>query len=112
MKLLDILDQFTALETDKDLFYLEMPLKTSGLWVEELQTPKTKTGYRDYNFYYRGKDKAKCLENLEYLDDSIDNLDECYVDGEKFYLERQYEWSYVGKDSEGYYVFNNVYRLF
>lgn len=112
MILIDILDQYTSLTKDVDLFYLEIPLATSGLWLADLQTTKVPTGYKDYNIYYRGKDKNKTLQNIAYLNDAVDNMEACYIDDTKFYLERQYEWDYIGKDAEGYFVFASTLRLF
>lgn len=110
-ELLDILDTLTDLTKDTDLFYLEIPLGKGGLWIADLQTTKAPTGYKDYNVYYRGKTKQSAIDNLEYLNDSIDNLDECRINGNIFKLTRLYEWDYLEKDSEGYFVWANTFRL-
>ena len=43
-KLIAVLEQNTALIQDKDLFYLEMPLDKSGLWIENNQNNNPRTG--------------------------------------------------------------------
>lgn len=111
MDLINILDQFTDLTSDVDLFYLEIPLGKSGLWVAQTQTAIVPSGYADYNIYYRAKSKQTATDNMKYLSDTIDNLDECLIDGEPFSLKRLYQWNYIGKDAEGYFVFTNVLRL-
>lgn len=109
--LLDILSQYTNLTKDVDLFYLEMPLGKSGLWLADRQTDNARTGYKEYDMYYRGKDKQQCIDNLEYLSNAIENMTECSINGEIFKLTVLYSWDYMEKDSEGYYVFTNTLRL-
>lgn len=111
MKILDILNQYTALELNKDLFYLEMPLDKSGLWIADAQIDNVRTGYRDYSIYYRGKTKESAIENIAYLQDTLDNLPQCTIDGEIFKLSLLYQWDYLEKDAEGYFVFANTLRL-
>lgn len=111
-KLIAVLEQNTPLVQDKDLFYLEMPLDKSGLWIEDTQNTNPRTGYTDWNIYYRGKTKSSAKANIKYLQDTINNLDACTVNGEIFRLDMIQSFDYLGKDSEGYYVFASALRLF
>ena len=111
-KLIAILEQNTALIQDKDLFYLEMPLDKAGLWIEDTQNNNPRTGYTDWNIYYRGKTKSSAKANIKYLQDTINNLDVCRVNGDIFRLDMTQGFDYLGKDSEGYYVFASTLRLF
>lgn len=110
-QLLKILEDYTALTLDTDLFYLEMPLGKSGLWIMDRQNPKAPTGYKEYDIFYRGKTKQSAVDNIEYLNDAIEYLTGCEINGKIFKLERLFEWDYLEKDSEGYYVFANTLRL-
>ena len=111
-KLIAVLEQNTALVQDKDLFYLEMPLDKAGLWIEDTQNANPRTGYTDWNIYYRGKTKTSAKANIKYLQDTINNLDVCRVNGDTFRLDMVQSFDYLGKDSEGYYVFASSLRLF
>lgn len=111
-KLLAILEQNTALRTDHDMFYLEAPLDKSGLWIEDTQNDNPRTGYTDWNIYYRGKTKSSAKANIRYLQDTINELDACTVNGEIFRLDMIQGWDYLGKDSESYFVFASSLRLF
>lgn len=110
-KLLKILNDYTALTLDKDLFYLEMPLGATGMWLMDRQTPKAPTGYKEYDIFYRGKTKQSAINNIEYFNDAIDYMQQCEINGKIFKLERRFEWDYLEKDAEGYYVFANTLRL-
>lgn len=115
--LMQILDETTALTTDVDLFYLEMPIGKIGLWVMETQTPSRFNGVNVQEFaaYYRGKTKASAIANTKYLKDKIDEIstEVCeLIDGTTFKLEILYGWDYLEKDSEGFYVFANRLRLY
>lgn len=110
-KLMNILDQYTSLTKDVDLFYLEMPLSKSGAWFADRSVQSARTDYRDYDIYYRGKTKQSAIQNIEYLKNTIDNLTQCEIDGETFRLRMENQWEYLEKDSEGYFVFANVVRL-
>lgn len=109
--LIAILDSFTPLQTDIDLFYLEMPAGKSGLWFADTTTTKVPTGYKDYDVYYRGKTKQSAITNLERFNASIDDMEECTINGVSFKLSRLFEWDYLEKDTEGYFVFANTLRL-
>ena len=111
-KLIAVLEQNTLLVLDKDLFYLEMPLDKAGLWIEDTQNANPRTGYTDWNIYYRGKTKSSAKANTKYLQDTINNLDACRVNGDVFRLDMTQSFDYLGKDSEGYYVFASSLRLF
>lgn len=111
-KLLAILEQNTALRTDYDMFYLEMPLDKAGLWIEDTQNTNPRTGYTDWNIYYRGKTKSSAKANIKYLQDTINDLDACMANGEIFRLDMVQSFDYLGKDSEGYFVFASSLRLF
>lgn len=111
-ELITIFDRFTPLTKDKDLFYLEMPLDTSGLWLEDRIANRTSVGYQEYTAFYRGKDKALAAKNIAILSKAVDNLD-CRLDGKLFAVKRLWDgWDYVGKDDEGYFVFSTAYRLY
>lgn len=112
-ELIYVLDQNTALKKNVDLFYLEMPLKKSGVWLADLQVdaPFNGTGLREYNIYYRGKSKSALISNIQYLKSTIDNLDVCNVGGQIFRLTMPFSWEYLEKDAEGYFVFANVVRF-
>lgn len=109
--LVDILTAYTPLVLDKDFFYLEMPLDKSGIWFADRQIDNPRTGKRQYDIFYRGKTKASVKSNIAYFQDKIDNLTDCRIDGELFRLKLLYSFSYVGKDTEGYYVFTNTIEL-
>ena len=109
--LMAVLDTYTVLTKDTDLFYLDMPLNTSGLWFADRQTDNIRTDHKDYDVYYRGKDKAKCVKNIEYLKKSIDDMTECSINNQIFNLKVLYQWDFLEKDSEGYYVFANTFRI-
>ena len=111
-KLIAILEQNTALVQDKDLFYLEIPLDKAGLWIEDTQNANPRTGYTDWNIYYRGKTKSSAKANIKYIQDMINELEACSVNGEIFRLDMVQGWDYLGKDSEGYFVFASAVRLF
>ena len=111
-KLIAILEQNTALRADYDMFYLEMPLDKAGLWIENNQNNNPRTGYTDWNIYYRGKTKTSAKANIMYLQETINELDACSVNGEIFRLDMVQSFDYLGKDSEGYFVFASAVRLF
>ena len=111
-KLIDVLEQNTPLVKDKDLFYLEIPLDKSGLWIEDTQNANPRTGYTDWNIYYRGKTKTSAKANIMYLQETINELDACTVNGEIFRLDMVQSFDYLGKDSEGYFVFASSLRLY
>ena len=111
-KLIAVLEQNTPLVQDKDLFYLEAPLDKSGLWIEDTQNANPRTGYTDWNIYYRGKTKTSAKANIMYLQETINELDACTVNGEIFRLDMVQSFDYLGKDSEGYFVFASSLRLF
>lgn len=113
-KLITILNELTALTKDVDLFYLEIPLGKSGLWVSEAQVPSTfnGTGYQEFDVYYRSKSKTSSVKNLKYLKESIDAFSGsqgvCRLsDGSTFRLQVMWEWEFMEKDSEGYFVWAN-----
>ena len=111
-KLIAVLEQNTPLVQDKDLFYLEAPLDKSGLWIEDTQNANPRTGYTDWNIYYRGKTKTSAKANIMYLQETINELDACTVNGEIFRLDMTQSFDYLGKDSEGYFVFASSLRLY
>lgn len=111
-KLIAVLEQNTPLVQDKDLFYLEAPLDKSGLWIEDTQNANPRTGYTDWNIYYRGKTKTSAKANIMYLQETINELDACTVNGEIFRLDMVQSFDYLGKDSEGYFVFASSLRLY
>ena len=111
-KLIAVLEQNTALVLDKDLFYLEAPLDKAGLWIEDTQNTNPRTGYTDWNIYYRGKTKSSAKANIKYLQDTINDLDACTVNGDIFRLDMTQSFDYLGKDSEGFYIFASAVRLF
>ena len=111
-KLIAVLEQNTPLVQDKDLFYLEAPIDKSGLWIEDTKNANPRTGYTDWNIYYRGKTKSSAKANIKYLQDTINDLDACTVNGEIFRLDMVQSFDYLGKDSEGFYIFASALRLF
>ena len=111
-KLIAVLEQNTPLVQDKDLYYLEAPLGKSGLWIEDTRNANPRTGYTDWNIYYRGKTKTSAKANIMYLQETINELDACTVNGEIFRLDMVQSFDYLGKDSEGYYVFASSLRLY
>lgn len=111
--LIAIFEQNTALRRDVDLFYLEMPLDKSGMWFMDRQTVNAPTRYREYDIFYRGKTKSSVKSNVDYLQSKIDDLTVCELnDGSKFKLDLLNTFDYIGKDTEGYYVFTSTVRLF
>lgn len=118
-KLIQILDELTALTKDVDLFYLEIPLDKGGLWIAESQTDSAfnGTGRQEFDVYYRGKNKNTSLDNLKYLKTTIDSFrgsqGVCELaDGTTFRLDIMYTWEFLEKDSEGYFVWANRVSLF
>ena len=116
--LIKILDELTALTKDKDLFYLEIPLDKGGLWVADSPTDSRFNGVdaAEFDIYYRGKDKTKSIDNIKYLKDTIDALSGsqgvCSLeDGTTFRLTMAYQWDFLEKDAEGYFVWANRVRL-
>lgn len=109
--LMDIFTQYLGLTKDSDLFYLEMPLGKHGLWFSDRQIDAARTDYKDYDIYYRGKTKQTAIQNIAYLKNNIDTLDQCDINGDIFKLRVLNQWEYLEKDSEGYFVFANVVRL-
>lgn len=113
-QLIEIIEDNTALVKDTDLFYLEMPLGKSGLWFMDRQTDSKFNGvnHKEYDIFYRGKDKQTTMANIAYFKDAIDSIDSCELDdGTSYRLVILYEWDYLEKDAEGYYVFANTLRL-
>lgn len=98
-KLIAVLEQNTPLRTDYDMFYLEAPLDKSGLWIEDTQNDNPRTGYTDWNIYYRGKTKGSAKANIKYLQDTINNLDACKVNGEIFRLDMTQGWDYAVREA-------------
>ena len=80
--------------------------------IEDTQNDNPRTGYTDWNIYYRGKTKSSAKANIKYIQDTINELDACSVNGEIFRLDMVQGWDYLGKDSESYYVFASALRLF
>lgn len=118
-KLIQILDETTDLATDVDLFYLEIPLGKIGLWVMDSQTDSRFNAVDNsaFDIYYRGKTKQSAIKNIKYLKTVIDALSgstgTCELDdGTTFKLEMLFNWDYIERDSEGYYVFSNRLKLF
>ena len=109
--IVDILDANTQLTKDVDLFYLEMPLDKAGCWVSERQIDSNNTGQLEYDIYYRGKNKTQVLANIKYLSDALDRLTTCNFNGEPYVISLQFTFEYLGKDSEGYFVFASVLHL-
>lgn len=108
-----ILEQNTALRLDKDLYYLEMPLDKSGAWFIDRQTTNAPTKYREYDIFYRGKTKNSARQNIEYLFNKLDAMPVCKLaDGTKFKLDVPYTPDYIGKDTEAYYIYTLVVRLY
>jgi len=115
--LIKVLNETTALTTDVDLFAYEIPLKTIGLWCSDSQTDSrfNSVDYQEFDVYYRGKTKAAAISNIKYLKNKIDEIstETCVLaDGTVFKLQILYGWSYLEKDSEGYFVFANRLRLY
>ena len=117
-KVLALLEDNTSLVRDNDLFYLEMPLDKAGVWIADRQIDSrfNGTGKTQYDIYYRGKNKSQAIMNIAYLKDAVDALSGsdgvCRTDtGEIFKLTMDYQWDFLDKDSEGYYVFANVLTL-
>jgi len=107
---INILTENTKLVEDTDLFYLEIPLGKIGVWFSDRATASTfnGTGSKEFDIYYRGKTKASLITNVEYFKNTIDELhtDTCQLlDGTTFSLKLLSQWEFLGKDSEGYYVF-------
>ena len=111
--LIAIFEQNTALRKDVDLFYLEIPLDKSGLWFMDRQTINAPTRYREYDIFCRGKTKNSAKQNVDYIQSKIDDMPVCKLaDGTKFRLRLLNTFDFVGKDTEGYYVFTSTVRLF
>lgn len=110
-KLVAVIEENTPLVKDKDLFYLEMPLGKYGLWFADRLTDSrfNDTGVKEFDIYYRSKSKESALANITYFKDTVDNLDNCRLSsGEDFKVRILYNWDYLDKDSEGYFVFANT----
>lgn len=118
-ELIRIIDELTNLTKDEDLFYLEIPLEKAGLWVADSQIDSRFNGvdYYEFDIYYRGKSKSQTIDNIKYFKYTVDSLGGTYgicrlQDGTDFKLEILYQWDYLEKDSEGYFVFTNRTRLY
>lgn len=114
--LLKILDEKTALTKDHDLFYLEIPLDTSGAWFSDSTYPSRFNGVNttEYDIYVRGKDKSSTEANITYLKNTLDAMTTAVCsldDGTTFRIEMTQGWSYLEKDSEGYFVFASKIKL-
>lgn len=116
--LIKILDETTALTKDVDLFAYEIPLATNGLWCADAQISSRFNGVnkQEFDIYYRGKTKSSAIANTQYFKGTIDGLNGstgiCELsDSTKFKIEILYNWEYLERDSEGYYVFANRLRL-
>lgn len=116
--LIKILDETTALTKDVDLFAYEIPLATHGLWCADAQISSRFNGVnkREFDIYYRGKTKSSAIANTQYFKEAIDYLSgstgTCKLDdGTTFKIEMLYNFEYLEKDSEGYYVFASRLRL-
>lgn len=113
---IDILTENTKLVENTDLFYLEIPLGKIGVWFSDRQTNSrfNGSGYKEFDIYYRGKTKQSLINNVQYLQTTIDGLQTsvCQLsNGMAFSMKLLYQWEFLGKDAEGYYVFANVASL-
>lgn len=114
--LIKVLNEKTVLVTDKDLFYYEIPLGKIGLWVADAQTDSrfNSVDVSEFDIYYRGKTKTSAIQNIAYLKNRVDEIstEVCELDdGTTFKLQILFQWEYLEKDSEGYFVFANRLRL-
>lgn len=114
--LIKVLNETTALTTDVDLFFYEIPLGKIGLWCSDAQTDSRFNGVDapEFDIYYRGKTKKSAIQNIAYLKKRIDEIstEVCKLDdGTTFKLQILFQWEYLEKDSEGYFVFANRLRL-
>ena len=114
LELIDFIDQNSNLTKDVDLFYLDMPLKTSGLWLQDDTLPSLKNcvDSTQYQVFVRNKDKHIGLANIAYFKSWVENNELCYLpDGTAFNLTIDQTWDFLEKDSEGYYVWNSILTL-
>jgi hypothetical protein len=116
--LLKILNETTALTTDVDLFAYEIPLDKHGVWLADAQIDSrfNGTGRQEFDIYVRFKTKTSGMANVEYLKNTIDALSgssgTCKLaDGTTFKLGLMYQWEYLEKDAEGYFVWANRVML-
>lgn len=114
--LIKVLNETTALTTDVDLFAYEIPLGKIGLWCSDSQTDSrfNAVDAQEFDVYYRGKTKQSSISNIKYLKNTIDSIstEVCELeDGTTFKLQILFNWEYLEKDSEGYFVFANRLRL-
>ncbi len=114
-RLIDFLSNNTALTKDVDLFYLDIPVDTSGIWLQDAQINSRFNSPNEhrYNIYLRDKTKQRALNDLDYFKNKIEELREttCLTsDGKNCLLEILYTWDYLEKDSNGFYVFTNTLK--
>ena len=101
--LLKVLDETTALTLNDDLFAYEIPLGKTGVWLSDSQTDSR----------FNSVDIAE-FANIRYLKEQIDfiSTEVCELDnGLTFKLQILFNWDYLEKDAEGYFVFANRLRL-
>ena len=114
--LLKVLDETTALTLNDDLFAYEIPLGKTGVWLSDSQTDSrfNSVDIAEFDIYYRGKTKQSAIANIRYLKEQIDfiSTEVCELDnGLTFKLQILFNWDYLEKDAEGYFVFANRLRL-
>lgn len=114
LELIDFIDQNSNLTKDVDLFDLDIPLNTSGIWIQDDVRPARKNSpdITGYQVYYRTKDKSLAQSNMNYFTGWVDSQPLCHLpDGTAFRLTIDQTWDFVGKDSEGYYIWNTIMTL-
>ena len=114
--LIKILNETTALTTDVDLFAYEIPLGKTGLWASDAQIDSrfNSVNTQEFDIYLRNKTKQSGIANIKYLKDRIDYISTeiCELDdGTQFKLQILFNWDFMEKDSEGYYVWASRVRL-
>lgn len=117
MKTLELIDFISAnsdLTKDVDLFYLDIPLATSGLWIQDSSVPSRFNGVdtTQYEVYVRAKNKETVVANIGYFKSWVETNELCLLpDDTAFRLTIDNNWDYLEKDSEGYHVFTSTLTL-
>jgi len=114
LQLIDFISVESNLTKDVDLFYLDIPLQTSGLWLQDSSVPSTFNGVdtTQYEVYIRNKDKAIAVDNIGYFKNWVETNEKCELpDGTTFRLTIDNNWDFLEKDSENYYVFTSTLTL-
>lgn len=109
-RLLEVIQEATRARLDKDLFVYEIPLDKSGAWVSDSGNARPRhgadVGIKEFDIFYRDKDRRRAVRNIEQFKRGIDDYSGCTGR-----IRLVNNWRYVGKDSEGYFIFDNKLEL-